>query len=720
MDLFEGLLDELNSVLSKLENFQHVLAERESDFVADVEDIRKQLITTRNKIEFRQRLGSGASDSSLSATNEVSAIWQSSLQHWKYVGKGAFSVVFSAYHNGTKLAVKILQPTKCGSVHEDNFYKEVKLMSALRHDNIVAFRYKGTIENDEVIENWHLCTGQLFLVMEYMQDNLTTYIKSRATYEKQGLPDNLAWEFAAQMARGLAYLHNMKIAHRDLKPDNILMDRRSMRLKISDFGEAYKKLDKESSRYCCARYAPPEIWEYFGKLSEDGEDPECSKDEDFTDMFIRADVYCYGNIVAFCALGTKPWNSDTTEVINEAEWDPDKAKIVLPQQRSEADPLRQLIVHSYDEEPKHRPENATVILQTYFSGDTNPYESGSVDSDFFTCGFLRDTKLFIADSLIQETDVKDRSYPKGYSEQSLTCEIEAEKQNKLPEDVQDWEHYSCYLQKIKDFAERTRKGEIKRNTSVALSHLHIPSRTDENNDSLTLKFCVNSYAHHRAMREVWRNEMSLMDKQNEVPCKRKVHPHFSTSFGLHVTVLTADKPQEVLFFQRENTGTDPKLGSIPSPGLFTCTMTKGVHKECICDIGGKKVISLLRCAALCLNEELNIKLEPDEYKAINLHTIYLKFDNHEWGMCGYLDLADKRISEKSRLTSSQIKSRYSSAMKTKHERLFSVKFDPEAVAAFIRSNLADMASSTKMVAVKVLKAFYSVSAVEMAFKASTH
>ena len=59
MDLFEGLLDELNSVLSKLEIFQHVLAERASDFIADVEDIRQQLITTRNKIEFRQRLGSG-------------------------------------------------------------------------------------------------------------------------------------------------------------------------------------------------------------------------------------------------------------------------------------------------------------------------------------------------------------------------------------------------------------------------------------------------------------------------------------------------------------------------------------------------------------------------------------------------------------------------------------------------------------------------------------
>ena len=46
-----------------------------------------------------------------------------------------------------------------------------------------------------------------------------------------------------------------------------------MRLKISDFGEAYKKIDKESSRYCCSRYAPPEIWEYFGKISENGDDP---------------------------------------------------------------------------------------------------------------------------------------------------------------------------------------------------------------------------------------------------------------------------------------------------------------------------------------------------------------------------------------------------------------------------------------------------------------
>ena len=97
---------------------------------------------------------------------------------------------------------------------------------------------------------------------------------------------------------------------------------------------------------------------------------ESSPDVDFTEMFIRADVYSYGNIVAFCALGIKPWNSDATEVINEADWDPTKAKIVLPQQRAKDDPLRKLIVHCYDEEPKNRPEDATVILQKYFSGES--------------------------------------------------------------------------------------------------------------------------------------------------------------------------------------------------------------------------------------------------------------------------------------------------------------------------------------------------------------
>ena len=85
-------------------------------------------------------------------------------------------------------------------------------------------------------------------------------------------------------------------------------------------------------------------------------------------------------------------------------------------------------------------------------------------------------------------------------------------------------------------------------------------------------------------------------------------------------------------------------------------------------------------------------------------------------MCAYIDLADARIAKPRRLTSNQIQTQYTTAKKTKHNRLFSVQFDPYAVAFFVGENLIEMASSTKMVVVKTLKAFFSRSTVEDAFK----
>ena len=46
--------------------------------------------------------------------------------------------------------------------------------------------------------------------------------------------------------------------------------------------------------------------------------------------------------------------------------------------------------------------------------------------------------------------------------------------------------------------------------------------------------------------------MTSDEKLSAVPCKRIVNNSFSTSFGLHLAVITTDR--KVLFFQRENTG----------------------------------------------------------------------------------------------------------------------------------------------------------------------
>ena len=55
------------------------------------------------------------------------------------------------------------------------------------------------------------------------------------------------------------------------------------------------------------------------------------------------------------------------------------------------------------------------------------------------------------------------------------------------------------------------------------------------------------------MRDVWR-EQSDGTKLKILPCKTSVHPMFSTSFGLHVAVITADEPPLFVFTRRAKRG----------------------------------------------------------------------------------------------------------------------------------------------------------------------
>jgi serine/threonine protein kinase len=80
----------------------------------------------------------------------------------------------------------------------------------------------------------------LNIVMDYYTDNLYQVIK------KKEINPLLIKIYAYQIFRGLNYLSMLSIAHRDIKPQNILVDRKTNKVIITDFGSA-KQLVKSNS-----------------------------------------------------------------------------------------------------------------------------------------------------------------------------------------------------------------------------------------------------------------------------------------------------------------------------------------------------------------------------------------------------------------------------------------------------------------------------------------
>ena len=160
------------------------------------------------------------------------------------LGHGSFGIVFQAkiIHTGEIVAIK--------KVYQDRKYKnrEYTITKELSHPNIIkllnAFYTTGE-KKDEIYLN---------LVMNYVSDNLNRLIRNY-TNEKETFPLFLMKLYTFQVARALNYIHSLKLAHRDIKPQNILIDPSTNRVYLCDFGSAKVLHDDETNvLYICSRY----------------------------------------------------------------------------------------------------------------------------------------------------------------------------------------------------------------------------------------------------------------------------------------------------------------------------------------------------------------------------------------------------------------------------------------------------------------------------------
>jgi glycogen synthase kinase 3 beta len=151
-------------------------------------------------------------------------------------------------------------------VFQDKRYKnrELQIIKDLKHPNIVELLNSYYTNEGQVNFLQKLALNSHFsqkleevflnLVMEFLPETLSKVIRSNFK-QKIKMNSILIKLYSYQMFRGLIYLNAKGIAHRDIKPQNILIDSNTSALKICDFGSAKKLIKGELNiAYICSRY----------------------------------------------------------------------------------------------------------------------------------------------------------------------------------------------------------------------------------------------------------------------------------------------------------------------------------------------------------------------------------------------------------------------------------------------------------------------------------
>ncbi len=162
------------------------------------------------------------------------------------LGRGGMGVVFKATDRKLEriVAVKVLRTTS--AVEAERLEREAKAAATLNHPSIVT------------VYDFEKGLGSYLIAMEYVDGSPLDKVLKEAP---QRIQTNLATILPA-LAEAVAYAHDQKVIHRDLKPGNILLTA-SNRVKIFDFGIA-ARLDKsggEAAKICGTPFymAPEQI-----------------------------------------------------------------------------------------------------------------------------------------------------------------------------------------------------------------------------------------------------------------------------------------------------------------------------------------------------------------------------------------------------------------------------------------------------------------------------
>lgn len=138
------------------------------------------------------------------------------------IGEGTYGVVYRAKDvtTGETIALKKIRLEQEDEGVPATAIREICILKELDHPNVVGF--KDVVHADK----------KLYLVFEYLDQDLKRFMDSVKL-----LRPMLVKSYLYQLVNGISYCHSYRVLHRDLKPQNLLIDRTG-KLKLADFGLA--------------------------------------------------------------------------------------------------------------------------------------------------------------------------------------------------------------------------------------------------------------------------------------------------------------------------------------------------------------------------------------------------------------------------------------------------------------------------------------------------
>ncbi|OBT86924.1 CMGC/CDK/CDC2 protein kinase [Pseudogymnoascus sp. 03VT05] len=166
-------------------------------------------------------------------------------QKLEKIGEGTYGVVYKArdlLHGGRIVALKKIRLEAEDEGVPSTAIREISLLKEMNDPNIVR-----------LLNIVHADGHKLYLVMEFLDLDLKKYMEalpisdggrgkalpegSSPDLGRLGLGDQMVKKFMSQLCEGIRYCHSHRVLHRDLKPQNLLIDRDG-NLKLGDFGLA--------------------------------------------------------------------------------------------------------------------------------------------------------------------------------------------------------------------------------------------------------------------------------------------------------------------------------------------------------------------------------------------------------------------------------------------------------------------------------------------------